>query len=126
MLIDSSFYIDALRHRRLLPLLLRDWLVAGKLWTCGVIRVEVLPGVRNDAIKTDLGMMFEVMNDIPTDGDLWQSTAELAWKLDRRGIVLPVSDLVIASCALQLDIPLLTLDLDFSRIPGLKTRRTLS
>jgi predicted nucleic acid-binding protein len=85
-----------------------------------------LPGVRNDAIKTDLGMMFEVMNDIPTDGDLWQSTAELVWKLDRRGIVLPVSDLVIASCALQLDIPLLTLDLDFSRIPGLKTRRTLS
>jgi predicted nucleic acid-binding protein len=126
MLIDSSFYIDALRHRRLLPLLLRDRLVAGKLWTCGVIRVEVLRGIHNDAIKTDLGLMFDVMNDIPTDGDLWQSTAELAWKLDRKGIVLPVSDLVIASCALQADIPLLTVDHDFGRIPGLKTCRTLS
>ena len=126
MLIDSSFYIDALRHLRVLPLLLRDWLVAGRLWTCGIIRVEVLRGIRNDKVKTDLSLMFDVMNDIPTDNDLWRSTAELGWKLDRRGIVLPLSDLVIASCAIEADIPILTLDHDFSRIPGLKTRRTLS
>ena len=126
MLIDSSFYIDALRHQRVLPLLLRDWLVAGRLWTCGIIRVEVLRGIRNDKVKTDLSLMFDVMNDIPTDNDLWRSTAELGWKLDRRGIVLPASDLIIASCAIQANIPVLTLDHDFSRIPGLKTRRTLS
>jgi predicted nucleic acid-binding protein len=126
VLIDSSYYIDALRKRLVLPVLLRDWLVAGRLWTCGVVRVEVLRGIRNETIKADLTLMFDVMNDIPTDDNLWQSTAELACKLDRRGIVLPVSDLVIASCAFRANIPVLTLDHDFSRIPGLKTRRTLS
>jgi predicted nucleic acid-binding protein len=126
MLIDSSYYIDALRRRRILPGLLRDWLVAGRLWTCGIVRVEVLRGVRNEIIKADLNLMFDVMIDIPTDEDVWRSTAELAWKLDRRGVVLPLSDLVIATCALQADIPVLTLDSDFSRIPGLKTRRALA
>ncbi|HZC34715.1 MAG TPA: PIN domain-containing protein, partial [Chthoniobacterales bacterium] len=71
-------------------------------------------------------LMLDVMNEVPTDNNLWRSAAELAWKLDRRGVVLPVSNLVIAACALQVDVPLLTLDLDFSRIPGLKTRRTIS
>jgi predicted nucleic acid-binding protein len=126
MLIDSSFYIDSLRRRRMLPILLRDWLVAGRLWTCGIVRVEVLRGVRNETIKADLSLMFDVMTDIPTDDELWRSTAELGWRLDRKGIVLPVSDLVIASCALRAGIPVLTLDPHFSRIPGLDTRRTLS
>jgi predicted nucleic acid-binding protein len=126
MLIDSSFYIAALRRRRELPLLLRDLLVAGRLWTCGVVRLEVLRGVRNETIKSDLCLMFDVMNNVPTDDDLWCSAAQLSWKLDRRGIVLPVSDLIIASCAIQADVPVLTLDNDFGRIPGLKTRRTLS
>jgi predicted nucleic acid-binding protein len=56
----------------------------------------------------------------------YYSVAELSWRLDRRGIVLPMSDLVIASCAFQANIPVLTLDHDFRRIPRLKTRRTLS
>jgi predicted nucleic acid-binding protein len=126
MLIDSSFYIDALRRRRELPLLLRDLLVAGRLWTCGVVRLEVLRGVRNETIKSDLSLMFDVMNDIPTDGDLWRSATELGWKLDRRGMVLPVSNLIIASCAIRADVPVLTLDNNFGRIPGLRTHRALS
>jgi predicted nucleic acid-binding protein len=70
--------------------------------------------------------MFDIMQDIPTDNDLWQSTAALAWTLDRKGIVLPVSDLVIASCVLQARIPVLTLDPHFSKVPGLNARRTLT
>jgi hypothetical protein len=58
--------------------------------------------------------MFDVMNDIPTD-DLWRSATELGWKLDRRGIVLPVSNLIIASCAIRADVSVLTLDNDFGR-----------
>ena len=101
MLIDSTFYIDALRRRQDVRFLLRAWLIAGQLWTCGVIRAEVVRGVRSPQIKADLGDLFDLMAEVPTDAGLWRATAELAWKLDRRGSVLPLTDLIIAACALQ-------------------------
>jgi len=44
---------------------------------------------------------------------------ELAWKLDREGKGMQVTDLVIATCALQVEATVLTLDSDFLRVPSL-------
>jgi predicted nucleic acid-binding protein len=126
MLIDSTFYIDALRCRRDVRFLLRRWLIAGQLWTCGVIRAEVVRGVRSPRIKADLDDLFDVMTEVPTDAGLWRATADLAWKLDRRGSVLPLSDLIIAACALEVGVPVVTLDAHFRLVPGLETRRSLT
>ena len=45
--------------------------------------------------------------------------SDLAWKLDRSGAVMQAADLLIAASALAADAALLTLDLDFRRVPGL-------
>jgi len=105
--------------------LLRPWLIAGQLWTCGVIRAEVLRGVRLPRIKSDLNDLFDAMAEVPTDAGLWRATADLAWELDRRGTILPLTDLIIAACALQVGAPVVTLDGYFSLVPGLQTRRDL-
>jgi predicted nucleic acid-binding protein len=45
--------------------------------------------------------------------------------LDRQGRVLPVSDLIIASCAKRARATVITEDPHFQQIPGLKTRTDL-
>jgi predicted nucleic acid-binding protein len=125
MLIDSTFYIEALRRRQDVRFLLRPWLLAGQLWTCGVIRAELVRGVRSPRIKADLNDLFDVMAEVPTETGLWRATAELAWELDRRGAILPLTDLIIAACALQVGAPMVTLDAHFSPVPRLQTRRSL-
>ena len=45
---------------------------------------------------------------------------QLAWELDRRGIVMQLTDLVIAACALESNAAVLTHDADFRRVPGLR------
>lgn len=125
MLIDSTFFIDALRRRQDVRFLLRPWLIAGQLWTCGVVRAEVVRGVRSPRIKADLNDLFDVIAEVPVDAGLWQATVELAWELDRRGAILPLTDLIIAACALQVGAPVVTLDAHFGLVPGLQIRRSL-
>jgi predicted nucleic acid-binding protein len=50
----------------------------------------------------------------------WQRAARLSFDLRRRGMTTALSDLVIASVALEHDLEVYTTDTDFQRIPGLK------
>ncbi len=120
VLADSSFYIGQMRQRRdPLPLLL--YLAEDRdLATCGVVRAEVGRGLRTLKVREALGQAWDVMICVPTDNKLWAKVEQLAWTLDRRGMNLPLQDLIIGCCALQLDAVVLTCDRHFSSIPGLK------
>jgi predicted nucleic acid-binding protein len=124
MLVDSTIYIDLLRRGEDIPFVLRPSLTSGQLFVCGVVRVEVLRGIRTVEIRNELADMFDLMVEVPTDGLIWRKAEELAWRLDRRGIVLPLTDIVIACCALAVDTAVVTNDPHFSKIPGLKVKRS--
>ena len=52
--------------------------------------------------------------------DRWQQTGEISASLRRKGTTLPLSDLIIASCALSEESEVYTLDPHFKKIPGVK------
>jgi predicted nucleic acid-binding protein len=130
MLIDSTTYIDLLPRgedvQEDVPCVLRPFLLSGQLFICGVIRAEVLRGIRVIEMRNELSELFELLTEIPTDARIWRKVTNLAWKLDQRGAVLPLTDLVIACCALVADTAVVTTDPHFSQISGLKVKRTLS
>jgi predicted nucleic acid-binding protein len=88
--------------------------------TCGMVVVEVCRGRRDPVLFRRFRERFAVMVYLPTGSSLWERAAQLAWSLDRRGIVLPAPDLLIAACALQADATVLTADAHFPAIPGLR------
>jgi predicted nucleic acid-binding protein len=125
LLIDSTIYIDWFRHR-IDPLpLLQPFVKARTLAICGVIRAEVVRGVICPEQKMKIHALFNLLEDIAIDSEMWHEIAELAWSLDRRGIVLPLTDIVIAGCALRMGATLVTTDEHFSKISRLKILRTL-
>ncbi len=67
----------------------------------------------------ELVELFSVMGEIATTYKVWERTASLAWTLDRRGKVLPLPDIIIASCALETGAAVVTHDTHFNEIPGL-------
>ena len=81
---DSSFYI------RLLALALaaetRD------LAVCGVVRCEVGRALRLSRVRQQFRACWDVMINIPTDNRLWEDVEQTLWELDRRGVVLPLTD----------------------------------
>ena len=120
VLADSSYYIQALREgwdplRSLaLAAATRDLVV------CGVVRCEVGRGLRKARIRARFQAAWDVMINVPADERLWAEVEILAWDLDRKGTVLPVTDLVIACSARRVGAVVLTFDRHFSSIPGIR------
>jgi predicted nucleic acid-binding protein len=117
---DSNIYIGAARAGRdpfgQFASALEEWEFA----TCGMIMLEVCRGLRDPAVLQRFRERFAVMICLATGNSIWERAAQLAWSLDRRGIVLPAPDLLIAACALQADATVLTADAHFQAIPGLR------
>jgi hypothetical protein len=124
-LVDSTLYIDLLRARQDPVQALRPWLLHEEVLCCGIIRCEVLRGVVNEKIRERMRELFEVISSVDIDNSMWDEAAKLGWSLDRRGIVLPLTDLVIACCAMRAGATVVSSDEHFKQIPELTISTTL-
>jgi predicted nucleic acid-binding protein len=93
--------------------------------TCGMVVTEVCRGVRNPVLLRRVRERLGVMVYIPTSKEIWERLTQLAWALDRRGVTLPATDLLIASCALQVGAAIFTHDAHFRLVPGLEVISSL-
>jgi predicted nucleic acid-binding protein len=118
VLADSSFYISCLREGRDPLRLLALTAKARDVAICGVVRCEVGRGLRQAGLRARFAAVWDVMLNVPTDNRLWTDAEQTAWELDRRGVVLPLTDVVIACCAKRIGAVVLTLDKHFQDIPG--------
>jgi len=102
------------------------WLANGALYNCGVIRAEVIRGFKSGRLKAEMTAFFDIVPEVPTTPKLWRIVAEMAWNLDRMiGGSRPLTDIIIARCAMEVGAVLITPDKHFLDIPGLKLRETL-
>ncbi len=124
-LVDSSLYIDLLRAKRDPVEVLRPWLLHDEILCCGVIRCEVLRGIVSKKMHRRIRELFDALSPIEIDATMWEETARLAWALDRRGKVLPLTDLLIAGCALRVGATVISSDEHFKEIPGLAIAEAL-
>jgi predicted nucleic acid-binding protein len=124
-LIDSSIYIDTIREGNDPVNAFKNEFDMGMLFSCGVIACEVLRGIRDRQVFERLETFFELLNQVDFDEGLWIEAYNLAWRLDRKGFVLPLSDILIASAALQKNLILITADSHFEKVPDLHIRNSI-
>src|SRR5262245_19436288 len=108
VLADSSYYIRLLWHRQdplqhlALAAETRD------LAVCGVVRCEVGRALRPERVRKQFREFWDVMINVPCDNRLWADVEDTLWDLDRRGMMLPLTDAVIACCARRIGATVLT------------------
>ncbi len=122
---DSNIYISAIRAGvdpfEQFTARLEEWEFA----TCGTVVLEICRGLRAPSVLERFQERLSVMIFLPTTNAVWKRATQLAWSLDRKGVVLPVPDLIIAACALQADATVLTGDAHFQQIPELRVLERL-
>ena len=96
------------------------WAGDRNLAICGMVRLEVLRGIKSLKLLTKVSAFMDVLCNVPSDNRLWSEAADLAWNLDRKGIVIPGPDLIIAASALRLGAAVMTSDGHFSSIDRLR------
>jgi predicted nucleic acid-binding protein len=120
ILVDSNVYIDLMK-RRLDPIrVLGEWAGSTELVTCGMVRLEVLRGLKNPRALQRISSFMDIMINVRTDAAFWPDATDLAWELDRQGKVIPGTDIIIAACALRNSAAVLTSDAHFCFIDGLR------
>lgn len=125
IIVDSAWIIDHMRagqdfRQRLIPSLR-----AGQLYNAGVIRAEVLRGIKQQRMRDEVCDFFDIVPEVPCDAKLWRQVSEIGWALGRRGKWPPVTDIAIAACALRVGATMISPDMHFHDIPGLNVRDDL-
>ena len=101
------------------------YMMAGELYNCGVVRAEVLRGIKQPQVLSGMEAFFDIVPEVPTDAKLWRKVTELGWKLGRQGQWPPVTDLAIAACAMRVGATLISPDKHFEGIDGLTVLKSL-
>lgn len=125
VLVDSTVFVGLLREGRDPALELVSRAATTDLATCGMVRMEVLRGIIGLKQRRAFEAFLSVLRNVPTDNRLWEEAAQMAWALDRKGVTLPVQDILIACSALRINAAVLTWDRHFFDIPDLRVLDSL-
>ncbi|MDB6138989.1 MAG: PilT protein domain protein [Verrucomicrobiaceae bacterium] len=118
ILVDSCIYISYLKRKIDVRQLLVPALRSGRLYNCGVVRAEVLRGIREEKFYSEVEEFFDIIPEVPADAKIWRQVSRLAWQAARNGLAPPTTDFVIAACAMRVRATVITLDKHFNQIPG--------
>lgn len=112
VLIDTSAWIEALRPegdetvRREVRSLLED----GVAVFCDLVLLELWNGARGARERQYLEQLERELPTLPTTGEVWERSRDLARRCRRKGLTIPATDLLIAACAEHHGSPLLHRD----------------
>jgi predicted nucleic acid-binding protein len=102
-LVDTSVWIFALRKDPVLQIRNRidSLLKEDKVITAGIIKLEILAGAKTEKEYRRLKSRFDALESIETDDGLWRNACEHGFKLRRKGLTIPSTDVLIATGALR-------------------------
>jgi predicted nucleic acid-binding protein len=102
ILLDASTWICYLRPHEWddLKLAVHQVLTVEQVYTCWVVMAELLIGARDERGLTQLFETLRALPEIPVTDRVWEASARLGYTLRRRGVTIPLPDLVIAQTAI--------------------------
>jgi len=99
-LVDTSSWVEYLRDRESEAGDTVEVLVlSGEAAWCDMTLVELWHGVRGAKEKRELAEMENEIERVPVDAAAWRLASRLALRCREKGITAPISDIVIAACA---------------------------
>jgi hypothetical protein len=119
ILVDTTVWIDFFAARSLPHVAALETIIKRRenICICGIILTEVLQGIRQDTEFRKTRDLFNTLILLPMPYTVFLRSAEIYRKLRKKGITIrkPL-DCMIASVAIENDIPILHNDKDFQPI----------
>lgn len=123
-LIDTDVAIDFLRRHTYAKKLLEQWADKGLLAISTLTQLEIYHGIRKSEEETT-NAFLDGLTSVAVDVPIARRAGKLLGGLRSKGITVGIADAIIAATALQLDVPLLTNNVEHYPFPDLKIVRGL-
>lgn len=123
VIVDTSVLISFLRDDENHTSEVIGLLEQNRLVTTGIIIAELLQGVKSNREEQAVAELLQVINPLEVTTSLWTKAGKMASALRREGITLPLTDVAIATLAMEHGLAIFTLDRHFEQIPGVRLWR---
>jgi predicted nucleic acid-binding protein len=119
--VDTSIWIEFFNHPDSpLTVHLQTLLRNRRVILVGMVLAEILQGIKT---PKEAGLVQQSLKKLPyleMTRDDWQRAGDLSASLRRKGLTVPLSDLVIGVVAIREGVDIFTTDPHFKKIPSLK------
>jgi len=119
VLIDTSAWIEFFRGHSRIAETVTSLIKTGRASLCGVIYYELLQGTKDEEEALGLPNALSALKYFEMTPDTWIQAGHVGAKLRRKGITLPMSDILVGIVAMERGLQVLTLDKHFHSIAGL-------
>ncbi len=123
ILADTSVWIEFFKKDSEIGDKLSSLLAEGSVTICGIVIFELLQGIKSDKEKSIILNAISELPYIEMNKALWEKSATLSSTLRKKGIVIPLSDILITAISLEYDLSIFTIDKHFENIPNIKLYR---
>lgn len=127
VLLDTSIWVRYLRPGGYedIKAEVKRVLLAERVFTCWVVKAELLVGARDDEAFERLSAELGALEEIPITPEVWLGAARLGYNLRRRGLTVPLPDLLIAQAAVVGKLQLWHADEHFEKIKEVVSLETM-
>ncbi|MGA1864882.1 MAG: PIN domain-containing protein [bacterium] len=119
VIVDTSILIDFLKGSEKYAEEVTTLLVKNRAVTTGIIIAELLQGIKNPEEEQNISELMTAINTLEISTKLWIKAGKLSSSLRKKGINLPLTDVAIATLALEFNLYVFTMDKHFDQIPGI-------
>jgi hypothetical protein len=120
VIVDTSVLISFFRGEEKIADKVSSLLQDNRVVTTGIIIAELLQGMKDVKEERDISGILGETSPLEITTDLWIKAGNLALPLRRKGINLPLTDVAIATLAIEHNLLIFTLDSHFEKIPGVR------
>jgi predicted nucleic acid-binding protein len=121
VIVDTSVWSLALRRRkrqlsarqRTMAIELRDMIVDGRAILLGIVRQELLTGIKDQNAFEALQNYLHEFDDFAPESDDYERAAAFSNQCQSNGIAVSTVDMLLCSVAAGRNLPLFTADRDF-------------
>jgi predicted nucleic acid-binding protein len=118
---DTCAWIDYFRPGgSALGQLLERAIASDSVYACGPVLCELLQGARSEKEKASLTSALGALPYLEMTEALWIKAGELSSVLRKTGKTIPLSDILIATLAIEHSLAVMTVDEHFRLIPGVR------
>ena len=117
---DTSVLVSFFRGKREYVEEVTRLLQENRLVITGLVIAELLQGMKGIKEEEKISDLLTGISTRELTTDLWIKAGEMSLSLRRKGINLPLTDIAIATLAIEYQFSLFTLDKHFDQIPGVK------
>jgi len=119
IIVDTSVWIEYFKNNSEVVSFIERHLLEDTVYLVGIIVSELIQGIKNEQEREMIRSNLDAINYIDMEFDDWVRTGDLSNKLRKNGLTIPLTDIAIASTAIENNLMLISRDKHFKQIPDL-------